>query len=120
MLGSLPSTGGNFPGARGLLLVVGFTCCASLLAGADWTWRAPASAQTMTPGVAQSPGIGATSPFTLGSGPSVPPAGIPLGSTDLAAPGLSPAPPTGVGSILGNSALSGSSNSVQSSGAPFE
>jgi hypothetical protein len=120
MPGSLPSTGVSFSGAPGLLLVIGFTCCASLLAGAGWTWCAPASAQIMAPGGPQPPGIGATSPFT-GPGSTVPPVGVPLGSTELAVPGLSPAaPPTGVGSIPGNSACSGSSNSARSSGAPFD
>jgi hypothetical protein len=121
MPGSRPSTGVSFSAAPGLLLVARLTCWAPLLAGASWTWCAPASAQILAPGVPQPPAIGGTSPFTLGSGSTVPPVGVPLGSTELAAPGLSPAaPPTGVGSILGNSACSGSSNSAQSSGAPFD
>ena len=67
---------------------------ASLLAGA------PASAQVG--GVASTP-IGITSPLSIGplsigSPPSVGPVGIPLGVTELAAPGISPmpAPATGI------------------------
>ncbi len=66
MPGSRPSTGVSFSGAPGLLLLVSFTGYASLLAAVGWTWCAPASAQTMTPGVPQPPGIGGTSPFTPG------------------------------------------------------
>src|ERR1700739_2461052 len=41
------------------------------------------------------PTIGATSPLGIGTGSAVPPTGIPLGSTEIASPGVSPAP-TGV------------------------
>jgi len=45
------------------------------------------------------PGMGVTSPFGMGSaaGP-VGPTGVPLGATELATPGLSPAPPSTLGS----------------------
>src|SRR6202047_4331656 len=45
------------------------------------------------------PGMGVTSPFGLNSaaGP-VGPTGLPLGATELATPGLSPAPPSTLGS----------------------
>lgn len=121
MPGSLPPTGFRFSGAPGLLLITRFICGASLLAGAGWMGCDPASAQAMTSGVPQPPGMGTTSPFTLGSGSTVAPVGIPLGSTEIATPGLSPAaPPIGVGSTFGNPACSGSGNSSQSSGAPFD
>src|ERR1700688_2589566 len=38
------------------------------------------------------PTIGATSPLGIGTGSTVSPTGIPLGSTELASPGISPAP----------------------------
>jgi hypothetical protein len=41
------------------------------------------------------PTIGATSPLGMGTGSAVSPTGIPLGSTEIASPGISPAP-TGV------------------------
>src|ERR1700730_16154093 len=41
------------------------------------------------------PTLGATSPLGIGAGSTVSPAGIPLGSTEIASPGVSPAP-TGV------------------------
>src|SRR6202030_2198839 len=45
------------------------------------------------------PGMGVTSPFGMGSAAgSVGPAGVPLGATELATPGLSPAPPSTLGS----------------------
>jgi hypothetical protein len=45
------------------------------------------------------PGMGVTSPFGMGSaaGP-VGPTGVPLGATELATPGVSPAPPSTLGS----------------------
>ena len=46
------------------------------------------------------PGMGLTSPFGMSAatGGSVGPAGVPLGATELATPGLSPAPPGTLGS----------------------
>jgi hypothetical protein len=45
------------------------------------------------------PGMGATSPFGMSpAAGSVGPAGVPLGATELATPGLSPAPPGTLGS----------------------
>jgi len=45
------------------------------------------------------PGMGVTSPFGMGSAAgSVGPTGVPLGATELATPGLSPAPPSTLGS----------------------
>src|SRR6202158_5202717 len=38
------------------------------------------------------PTMGATSPLGIGTGSAVSPTGIPLGSTELASPGISPAP----------------------------
>jgi hypothetical protein len=47
------------------------------------------------------PGIGATSPLGMAPGSPVPPAGIPMGATELASPGLSPAPAGTIG-VPGN------------------
>jgi hypothetical protein len=46
------------------------------------------------------PGMGTTSPFGMSAAASgsVGPAGVPLGATELATPGLSPAPPSTLGS----------------------
>jgi hypothetical protein len=45
------------------------------------------------------PGMGVTSPFGMGAAAgSVGPTGLPLGATELATPGLSPAPPSTLGS----------------------
>lgn len=52
---------------------------------------APAVAQVVSVDTPPSSGMGATSPFGSVSGSTVPPAGIPLGSTELASPGISPA-----------------------------
>src|SRR4030081_859134 len=45
------------------------------------------------------PSIGATSPLGLGTGSTVSPTGIPLGSTEIASPGVSPAPGDATGTI---------------------
>src|SRR6266851_87133 len=45
------------------------------------------------------PTIGATSPLGLGTGSTVSPTGIPLGSTEIASPGVSPAPTDATGTI---------------------
>jgi hypothetical protein len=45
------------------------------------------------------PIIGATSPLGLGTGSTVSPTGIPLGSTEIASPGVSPAPGDATGTI---------------------
>jgi hypothetical protein len=41
--------------------------------------------------------MGATSPLALGTGSPVAPIGIPLGATEMATPGISPAPPPTMG-----------------------
>ena len=45
------------------------------------------------------PTIGATSPLGIGTGSTVSPTGIPLGSTEIASPGVSPAPGDATGTI---------------------
>jgi hypothetical protein len=45
------------------------------------------------------PTIGATSPLGIGTGSTVSPTGIPLGSTELVSPGISPAPTYSTGTI---------------------
>jgi hypothetical protein len=46
------------------------------------------------------PGMGLTSPFgmSIAAGSAVGPSGLPLGATELATPGISPAPPSTLGS----------------------
>ena len=43
--------------------------------------------------------MGATSPFALGAGSPAAPVGIPLGATEMATPGISPAPPPTMGAM---------------------
>lgn len=63
----------------------------------------------------------ATSPLSLGSRPTVPLVGIPLGSTEVATPSISPAAPlSAAGSTLGNTGCSRFTNLSQSAGAPFD
>jgi hypothetical protein len=45
------------------------------------------------------PSLGATSPLGMGMGSTVSPTGIPLGSTEIASPGVSPAPGDATGTI---------------------
>src|SRR5258708_1157815 len=45
------------------------------------------------------PSLGATSPLGMGTGSAVSPTGIPLGSTEIASPGISPAPGDATGTI---------------------
>lgn len=118
---SLPLTRISFSGTPGLLLAIGFSCCTPLLAATASTWCYSASAQAMTPGLQQPSGIDTASPLSLGSGPRVPQAEIPLGSTEIATPGISPAVPLPfAGSASGNAGCSSFTNSSQSSGAPFD
>ena len=74
-------------------LIIAAALAATLLGGS------PAFAQVGGVG-SPSPGMGLTSPFGMSAaaGGSVGPAGVPLGATELATPGLSPAPPGTLGS----------------------
>jgi len=117
---SLPLTGISSSGAPGLLLAIAFNRCVPVLAAAALTWWNPVRAQATTPGLQEPSGI-ATSPPVPGASRMVPSVGIPLGSTEIAAPGMSPAAPLpGAGSISGNTGCSGFTNLSQSSGAPFD
>ena len=58
------------------------------------------------------PTIGATSPLGFGTGSTVSPTGIPLGSTELASPGISPAPTFSTGTI----AMPGSGTTCSTTG----
>jgi hypothetical protein len=58
------------------------------------------------------PAIGATSPLGISADPSVSPTGIPLGSTELASPGISPAPTSSTGTI----AMPGSGTACSTAG----
>src|SRR6267142_540254 len=58
------------------------------------------------------PTMGATSPLGITSGSSVSPTGIPMGSTELASPGISPMPTTSMGTI----AMPGSGTTCSTSG----
>jgi hypothetical protein len=58
------------------------------------------------------PTIGATSPLGMGTGSAVTPTGIPLGSTEIASPGVSPAP----GDATGTIAMPGSATSCSTLG----
>jgi hypothetical protein len=58
--------------------------------------------------------LSATSPLAIGSGTPVAPTGIPLGATEMAAPGTSPAPLSTMG-MLGCSAAAGSTSQTPTS-----
>src|SRR6476619_2524520 len=62
--------------------------------------------------VATTPTLNATSPLGAAPGASVEPTGIPLGSTELTSPGLSPAPTGVTGTIAIPSTSSGSACST--------
>jgi hypothetical protein len=59
------------------------------------------------------PGMGQTSPFGMSAATSgsVGPAGVPLGATELATPGLSPAPPSTSGSTICSAVVGAGSDS---------
>ncbi len=58
----------------------------------------PAFAQVGGIGASPMPGMGLTSPFSMNSGVGpVAPTGLPLGASELPTPGLSPAPPSTLG-----------------------
>jgi hypothetical protein len=58
------------------------------------------------------PTIGATSPLGISADPSVSPTGIPFGSTEIASPGISPAPSLSTGTI----AMPGSGTTCSTAG----
>src|ERR1700694_5099121 len=58
------------------------------------------------------PTMGATSPLGIGTGSTVSPTGIPLGSTEIASPGLSPLPTYSTGTV----AMPGSSTTCSTLG----
>lgn len=67
------------------------------------------------------PGIGATSPLGMAPGSPVAPPGIPMGATELAPPGLSPAPTACSGSSTnfdGGGMTAGSGTSLPGAAAP--
>ena len=101
-----------------LLPLVAFALCASALTGLGCN---RAGAQAMATGEQSPSGVGATSPLSLEPGSTVPPVGIPLGSTEIATPGISPtAPLSSAASIPGVTNCAASGNSRSSSGAPFD
>lgn len=80
----------------------------------------PVSAQVGVMG-SPTPGMGATSPLGITPGLPVPPAGIPFGATELASPGVSPAPSDttgmpGTGTSCSSSGTSGSTTNYDGGG----
>jgi hypothetical protein len=65
-------------------------------------------------GMGTSP-MGATSPLALGTGSPVAPIGIPLGATEMATPGISPAPPP----TMGATGCSGTGGPTSQSATPL-
>ncbi|UWU78780.1 hypothetical protein N2603_10100 [Bradyrhizobium huanghuaihaiense] len=84
---------------------------AALATGLIWLMPAAADAQMTLPTTPPSVGMSATSPLNLGA---TRPEGIPLGSTEIATPGISPINPS-----LGMTNCAPSGN-AGSSGAPFD
>lgn len=96
-------------------LTTRFAVIALLLLGSEWTWCGPARSQAITTGAQPPSSVDTFSPLNPGAGSMVPPVGIPLGSTELATPGISPALPSpSVGSASASGNCSGSSQSSQS------
>lgn len=87
--------------------------CASLMAGIAWAEPTMAIAQAPSPDMLPPVGMHMTSPLAARSAQ---PAGIPLGSTEIATPGISPVVPS-QGSLLENCA---GTDGAQSPGAPFD
>ncbi len=82
-------------------LIAALAACTSLWLAAESMSLEPASAQAATPGV--QPFSNLTSPLVSTTGSAIRPAGIPLGSTELAIPGTSPVlPQSGTGVNFGN------------------
>jgi hypothetical protein len=69
-------------------LIVAFAACASLWLAVESMSLGSADAQAATPGVQPFPNL--ASPLGSATGSVVRPAGVPLGSTELATPGTSP------------------------------
>src|SRR5882724_4171754 len=61
--------------------------------------------------VSPTPGMGATSPLGITTGSTVSPTGIPFGSTEIASPGVSPAP-----MVTGSVSMPGSGTSCSTLG----
>ena len=78
-------------------LIAAFAACASLWLAVESMSLGPADAQAATPGMQPFPNL--TSPLDPTVGSVVRPAGIPLGSTELAIPGTSPVLPQSGASI---------------------
>jgi hypothetical protein len=77
-------------------LLIALTACSLLCAG-------PAFAQVdVEDPLTALPSLGTTSPLGISAGGSVGPAGIPMGSTEISSPGVSPAP---TGSVTGTIGL---------------
>jgi hypothetical protein len=87
--------------------------CASLMAGITWAEPTVAIAQTTSPDLQPPVGMRTTSPLATRS---TRPAGIPLGSTEMATPGVSPVAPA-QSALMKNCA---GSDGAGSSGAPFD
>lgn len=87
--------------------------CASLMAGIAWAEPTMAIAQAPSPDMLPPAGMHMTSPLAARSAQ---PAGIPLGSTEIATPGISPVVPS-QGSLLEYCA---GTDGAQSPGAPFD
>jgi hypothetical protein len=107
-----PGSAGSHAGhalGRSLLIAVRV---GGLMLTVAWMCLAPASAQTTTPGTQPPSGMGPISPLNAGSPPAVPPTGIPLGSTELATPGISPVTP-GLGAATANGGCAGSASAAQ-------
>jgi len=77
----------------------------------------PVFAQTGTIG-GPTPGISATTPLGIAPGSPISPPGIPLGSTELASPGLSPLPTGPTGLTTGTTGTTGSSATCSALGMP--
>ncbi len=82
-------------------LIAALAACISLWLAVESISLEPATAQAATPGVQPFPNL--ASPLGSARGSAIRPAGIPLGSTELATPGTSPVlPQSGAAMSFGN------------------
>jgi hypothetical protein len=77
----------------------------------------PVFAQTGTIG-SPAPGVSATTPLAMAPGSPISSPGIPLGSTELASPGLSPLPASPTGLTTGTTGTAGSGSTCSALGMP--
>jgi hypothetical protein len=112
-MGEQPASKSRYAKQFGPRRIPSAVLCASLIAGIAWAEPTMAIAQAPSPDMQPPVGMHMTSPLAARSAQ---PAGIPLGSTEIATPGISPIVPS-QGSVLESCA---GTDGAQSPGVPFD